>query len=733
VGKKAFGTLARAALAVGLAGGLAACGRGGAPAPAPEVAAAPLIARADLFGEPLRHSAKLSPRGDRIAFIAPRDGAPNVWVVSATAMDEPRPVTDDQDRGVREFWWSQDGANLFYLRASGAGAQLFVAQAAGGEERALTPEGARAEIVGLGPNDPGGIVVTLNRRDTNWPDLYRIDIASGERTLIYRNINNAAVRGFTRFVVDRDNRLRLGLTALPDGGAEVFARQFEGEWRSLFVIPFEDAMASRPIAFEADGRSFLMLDSTGRDRAALVRVDALSGQKTVLGESPRADVVDVWLDPATNAPEAFAAEYLRRDWRALDAEAQADLDYLDQQVAGEVVVTSRSLDDARWIVEESSPTSAPRSYLYDRSDRANRRLTLLFRHRPSLDAAPLQPMTPIEIEARDGLTLVSYLTLPVGSDANGDARPDTPAPLVIAARADPWGRDSHGYDAVHQWLANRGYAVLSVNFRGSAGLGKAFQNAGNREWGGRMQDDLLDAAQWAVETGIAQADRVAIMGGGYGGYAALAGLAFTPDRFRCAVAFSPPADLPALVEQTAAQANAQRDGFYLRVGDVRVAEMRQTLRDRSPVTQAGQIAGPLLLALGGEDSGVSRAALDQIAQSLRARQTPLIYLNYPNEGAQLVRVRNRLSFFAVAEHFLGECLGGRAEPVGAALEGANVQALEGAARAPGLSAFAPRPAAVRAAPAETPASGEAADALKPRFLAEPESGAQSDTAQPATP
>ena len=270
--------------------------------------------------------------------------------------------------------------------------------------------------------------------------MFRYDIATGERTLVQRNANTPGARGFTRFVADSENRLRVGVKALPDGGAEVLVRSLEGAWRSLFNVPAEDALASTPVAIEADGRTFLMLDSTGRDRVNLMRVDMESGVKTVLGESARADVVDVWLDPASNAPEAFAAEYLRREWRALDADAQADLEFLGRQLNGEFNVVSRSRDDGRWIVVEEGPTIPPRSYLYERGDRANRRLSLLFRHHPTLETAPLQPMAPVEIEARDGLTLVSYLTLPIGSDENGDGRPEKPTPLVIAPHGGPWAR-----------------------------------------------------------------------------------------------------------------------------------------------------------------------------------------------------------------------------------------------------------------------------------------------------
>jgi dipeptidyl aminopeptidase/acylaminoacyl peptidase len=421
----------------------------------------------------------------------------------------------------------------------------------------------------------------------------------------------------------------------------------------------------------------------------------------VVGESARADVVDVWLNPATNAPEAYAANYLRRDWRALDPDAQADLDYLDAQLTGDFTVVSRSNDDARWIVVEDSPTTPTRSYLYDRTDREHRRLTLLFRQRPALESAPLQPMTPVEIEARDGLTLVSYLTLPIGSDANGDGRPDHPTPLVIAPHSEAWGRAAFGFDPFAQWLANRGYAVLSVNSRGSTGFGKAFLNAGNREWGGRMQEDLLDALAWAVTNGVAQRDRVALVGAGYGGFAALTGLASTPDQFRCGVSFAGPASLASMLESTPAYYTSYRDQLYLRIGDPRTPEGRQALRDHSPLTRAGQITRPLLLAIGAHDPRTPRGDIDQVAQILRGRLPSLVYLVYPEEGHELVRPQNRLSFFAVMEHFLGSCLGGRIEPVGTAFDGANLQAFDGASTVPGLSAFVRRaPAPPAAAPVE---------------------------------
>ncbi|MBL8544760.1 MAG: S9 family peptidase [Hyphomonadaceae bacterium] len=680
---------------------LVGCDRQGDTAPAPQAAAPPSISRADLFGDPVRQGGQLSPRGDRVAFLAPRDGVQNLWVLSVDAMDEARPVTDDRTRGVRRFFWAQDNATLLFLQDEQGDEnwRLYAVSADGGAQRALTPAGVRAEVLALSPNDPGGAVITLNQRDRAWPDVVRIDIASGERTLLQRNSG-----GFARFVLDRDNRVRLGLRATPDGGAELNAFAPNGRATALFEIPYADALASQPIAFEADGRSFLMFDSTGRDRTALVRVDASTGAKSVLGESTRADVVDAWLDPSTNAPEAFATEYLRREWRALDPEAQADLDFLDRQLTGDFTVVSRSNDDARWIVVEEGPTTPARSLLYDRADRNGRRLTLLFRHRPALDQAPLQPMRPVEIEARDGLTLVSYLTLPIGSDPDSDGRPSQPVPLVIAPHDGPWSRDSYSYSALHQWLANRGYAVLSVNYRGSAGFGKAFLNAGDRAWGGRMQDDLVDAVQWAVSNGVAEADHVAILGNGFGGYATLAALAFAPERFRCGASFGSTGNLFAIVDGAPAW---MREAYYARVGDTRSAAGRQLLRQQSPLFHATRIRNPLLLALGGRDQALARPEADQIAQALRIRRAGITYMVFPDEGRELVRPANRLSYLAVLEHFLGDCLGGRVEPVGAAFEGAAINVYDGAVNVPGLSAFARR---LPPPPAETAPTVESEDA-----------------------
>ena len=678
---------------------VAACGeRAHAPVPVP--AAPDLITRAALFGEAARHDGQLSPRGDRVAFLAPRDGVTNLWVLSVDAMDEARPVTDERERGITNFRWAADGATLLYLRDENGdeNTRLYAVDATDSAPRALTPAGGRAEIIGLSANDPGAVVVSLNERDRGWPDVVRVELANGARTTLLRN---GGPRGYTNVLLDRDNAVRVAVRSRADGSGEVVAFEPRGRTRTLFEIPFVDALSTRLIGFEADGAHFLMLDSSlgqpdtpARDRTALVRVDVASGEKVVLGEGERADVVDVWIDPATGAAEAFATEYLRREWRALNSDSQADIEFLDRSMAGDFTVVSRNADDTRWIVVEESPTTPRRSYLFDRAGPAGRRLTSLFSHRPELQQAALQPMTPVEISARDGTTLVAYLTLPAGSDANGDARPEQPLPLVLLPHDGPWARDSYGFDAMHQWLANRGYAVLSVNFRGSAGFGKAFLNAGNDEWGGRIQEDLADAVEWAVAQRIAEQDRVAIVGSGFGGYAALSGLAFTPDQYRCGASFAAPANLFAMLDLTPSW---QREQFYHRVADARTEAGRQLLRVRSPAFHAGRIRSPLLLAYGVRDPRLTRGETDQVAHAVRLRGI-LTYLTFPDEGRQLVRPQNRLSYLAVLEHFLGDCLGGRVEPVGASFEGAAINVYDGAVNVPGLSAFSRRPAQPAAQP-----------------------------------
>ncbi|MBI1251276.1 MAG: prolyl oligopeptidase family serine peptidase [Alphaproteobacteria bacterium] len=653
-----------------------------------------IIPRAELFGDPARSAAAISPRGDRVAFLAPHQDVLNVWVAPTDAMDQARPVTSLRDRGATKFHWSGDGAFMLYLvDASGEeNAQLFAVDLSSGVSRALTPSGAvRAEIVSITPGAPNDVVVALNDRDPAWRDLYRIDIRTGDRTLLERNTQNIAA-----YVVDRQNAVRLGMRMRADGGVDILKRDARG-WRSFLQIDFAHAVAARVLGFEADSVHFLMLDASERDRAALMRVNIDTGEKTLLGESPRADVIDAWIDPATQTAEAYGAEYLRREWRAITDEAQGDIAYFASELRGDSAVTSRSLDDTRWIIEEEGPQSPGSTWLYDRADPAARKLTLLFRRRPQLEARALQPMIPIEIPTRDGATLVAYYTLPPGADTDGDGKPQAPVATALVVHGGPWRRDSYGFNPAHQWLANRGYLVLSVNFRGSSGFGAEFLNAGNREWGGLMQDDLYDAVQWAIDQSLTAPDRVAILGGSYGGYAAIAALTFSPGRFACGASASGPTNLLTLLDSAPAYWTPYKAELQLRLGDASTPEGRRRLRRYSPAFTPSAIRDPLLLSHGARDVRVPYAETDRFAQALQSRNRSLVYVVFPDEGHGMARPANRLALAALTETFLQSCLRGRAQPLGDELNASSLQAAAGFDLIPELSRH--RRAVSAAAPA----------------------------------
>jgi dipeptidyl aminopeptidase/acylaminoacyl peptidase len=425
-----------------------------------------------------------------------------------------------------------------------------------------------------------------------------------------------------------------------------------------------------------------MLSSVGRDKGALVRVDLATGNQTVVAESAKADIADVWTTPRTREPQAYVVDYLTAEHHPLDPAAGKDIEKLAAAVGPQYEVTSRTMDDRKWVAVVDEPARAMTTYVFDRD---TGKATKLFDQRPELANAPLQPMYGREIRARDGLTLVSYLTLPPGSDSNKDGRPDKPLPLVLNVHGGPWARDSYSFDPEHQWLANRGYAVLSVNYRGSTGFGKAFVNAGNREWAAKMHDDLLDAVDWAVKEKIAQPDKIAIYGGSYGGYATLVGLTFTPDKFACGVDIVGPSNLMTLLASIPPYWKAFYEDMAQRVGDPRTDDGRELLKQRSPLNHVDKIDKPLLIAQGANDPRVKQAESDQIVGAMKAKNLPVTYLVYPDEGHGFARPQNRLAFYAIAESFLSKCLGGSFEPIGKDFDGSSVKVINGADYVPGLA------------------------------------------------
>ncbi|KPF70115.1 peptidase S9 [beta proteobacterium AAP99] len=660
------------------------------PAPIVTVAQGPqLIPRYVLFGNPERAGGSISPDGKWLGFVAPRDGVLNVWVAPADKPGEARPMTNDRRRGIRSFSFAFDGKHILYAQDEGGDEnfQLFAADLASGTARALTPKGSRAGLLGLSERLPGEVLVTVNDRDPKFFDVARIDIASGKRTPVLRNTE------YGGFIADSQLRVRFASKPTADGGTQWFERAAAASgaiapnapfrpFAPMATVPGAEAMTTGPMALSTDGNTLYLRDSRNRNTAALFAMNLRTRAVTLLHEDARADFSGFITHPTTGLVQAAAATYLRDTWRVIDPAIKADIDRLDALAGdGEFGINARTRDDKTWVVNVRKSNESTKVYFYDR---ASGKATLWYDTRPALTGLPLQPMWPVEIKARDGLTLPSYYTLPRIADPDGDGKPNRAVPMVLMVHGGPWARDSYGFNGYHQWLANRGYAVLSVNFRGSTGFGKNFVNAGDRQWGRKMHDDLLDAVNWAAQQGIAQRDRVAILGGSYGGYAALAGVTMTPKDFACGVSIVGPSNLNTLLNSIPPYWTTLRQMFAQRVGDPDTPEGKALLAERSPLSFVDRIERPLLIGQGANDPRVKQAESDQIVKAMQARKIPVTYVLYPDEGHGFARPQNNTSFNAVTEVFLGRCLGGRVEPIGGDLEGSSITIPVGAEVLPGV-------------------------------------------------
>ena len=649
------------------------------PMSTPVHAQADLIPRKHIFGNPTRTSATISPDGRQLAFLAPRDGVLNVWVAPVGAIDRAKAVTADKARPIRSFFWSPDSTRILYVQDKGGNENwmLHGVELSTGKHSTYTDfDKTQVRVVSVSPKVPGAILIGLNNRNPRFHDVHRLDLATGAMTLVRQNDEYAG------FEADWDHNLVFAQRQVDGGGFAVDRLGKDGTATPWTTISADDNLTTRLLSVTADGRTLYMLDSRSRDTGALVAIDLASDTPTVLGASDKADVRGVLTHPATGVAEAYTVNYLKSEWTPVADSIREDIAVLDREARGQWSVTSRSRDHRLWTVMIDRVSEPVAFYLYDRPAK---KLTRLFTTRPELEGKALAPMHPIEIKARDGLTLVAYLSLPPGTDKDGDGVPDQPLPMVLNVHGGPWARDSYGYHSEYQWMANRGYAVLAVNYRGSSGFGKRFMNAAIKEFAGKMHDDLIDAVNWAVDRRITTRDRVAIYGGSYGGYATLTGLAFTPDAFACGVDIVGPSNLVTLIESFPAYWQPFLEAtWYRRVGDPRTEEGRALLMSRSPITKVDRIAKPLLIAQGANDPRVTQKESDQIVAAMKAKDIPVTYLLYPDEGHGFARPENRQSFYAVSEGFLARCLGGRQEPIGDDFKGSSVKVLEGEAFVPGL-------------------------------------------------
>jgi len=629
-----------------------------------------LIPRRTLFDNPTFFGAKISPDGRWISWLAPVDGVLNVWLAPADDVKAGVPVTRTTGRPINWQDWTADGRFLMFLNdeTGDENHHLFVVDPMTCALRDLTP---LANVnVGLSMwslEAPGHVAAKINDREARWHDLYRIDLATGQRTLIWENTQELAEIG-----LDWHLRPRHARSNAPDGGSKLW--RIEGTalrpWRD---VPYEDLITTGAGIFNRSNERVLLQTSIGRETAAYYWHDWATGQETLIAEHPRADCSELVLHPTTYEVDAVAVTAARKEWVHIAPAIAADFALLQARLTGfDFSVQSQTDDNRRWIVVAHKAEQPATYYLLDRDQQS---LTELFRARPALAPYRLAPMHHVQAKSRDGLDLVSYLTLP--ADIKSD-RPPEPLPMVLIVHGGPWSRDSYGYRGDHQWLADRGYAVLSVNYRGSTGFGKAFIAAGEKQHAAKMHDDLIDMVEWAIREGIAQRDKVAIFGGSYGGLAAFIGATFTPEVFCCSVPVVGITNLQTLVESMPPYWAGFAEFFYRSYGDPRTPEGRALLAERSPIHKVDRIKKPMLIFHGANDVRCKVAESDTIVAAMQAKGIPVTYVVYPDEGHGFQKPPNRLSYVAIAEAFFARHLGGACEPVGRDFDGSSHEVRAGA-------------------------------------------------------
>ncbi len=610
----------------------------------------PLIPRAVLFGNPEKVSPKLSPDGRRLAWIAP-DGNDvlQVWV-KTIGRDDDRIITADKTRGIRQYEWAENSKILLYLQDADGDENWHVhgVDLASGNVRDFTPKaGVQARITATDPDVPDQVLVSLNERDPQLHDVYRLDVNTGELTLDTKNPGDVA-----GFAADPDFRIRAAQVVTPEGGTEIRIRETpDSDWKSWIKVGPDEILGF--VDFTADGQSAILLSSIGSDTARVVERSIATGEERVIAASDEVDAEAVMVHPTRHVVQAVGFAPGRLRWEVVDPSVRDDFEGIAALAEGDLSVVNRDQADANWLVAFNSDRGPIRYHAWDRRAR---RGTFLFVHQPKLEGLALAAMEPVVIPARDGLTLHAYLTVPPGVEPKS-------LPMVLLVHGGPWARDRWGTNPQAQWFANRGYACLMVNFRGSTGYGKSFLHAADKQWGRTMHDDLLDAVAWAVDRGVADPDRVAIFGGSYGGYAALAALTFTPEAFACGVDIVGPSNLRTLIASIPPYWRPMRALFDVRMGNVDDPADAALIEAASPLFQADRIVRPLLIGQGANDPRVKQAESEQIVAAIAENGGQATYVLYPDEGHGFARPENRIDFYARAEAFLAEHLGGRAEPM----------------------------------------------------------------------
>lgn len=613
------------------------------------------------FGDADCTAVTLSRDGLRIACLERRAGVLNLIVRPVNALEDAAQLTRETSRSLMPVLvWGGTGQHVIIFRDLDGreNYRAFSVNVETGAEIALTPgDGVRAWCLGYSPSFPAKLLFGLNARDRRFFDVFSVDIITGQGEVIFENTR------FSKLHTDRNFVVRFGERVRADGSAEILEARSNADWLPFLEIPAADVLTTRLDRLAVDGQSAFLLDSRGRDKTALYELHLATHTATLLIQDPHADITDVVYDPATQRPLVALATALRQHWHTIVPAFGYDLDQLFAEAGdAELEIIDIADDMNRYLVFVDRSNAAGEFWLYQPGSRS---VVKLFKNRSNLDGLSLRPMQAVTITATDGLKLPSYLTLPEDKFRHG--------PMVLLIHGGPYDRDRWGYSAMHQWLVSRGYAVLSVNFRGSTGFGKAFVNASDREWGGRMQDDLSDGVAWAVQHGYADPARVGVAGVSYGGYAALMGAAQTPEKFACVVAISGPSNLITFIESIPTYWHSWFAAITSRLADPSTGEGRTWLTERSPSTHVNRIVRPMLLVQGLNDVRVKPQESERIVQALQDRGVPVTYLTFSDEGHFFARQENRIALSAVMEAFLAQHLGGAAEPLDEAFVGSGIR------------------------------------------------------------
>ncbi|MCX5752907.1 MAG: S9 family peptidase [Candidatus Krumholzibacteria bacterium] len=602
-----------------------------------------LIPTGVLFGNPTRTMPCISPDAKKLSYVAPYNGVLNIWVKTIGRTDD-RAITRDADRGISKYFWAYDNKHILYFQdlAGTDNWRLYGIDVDTGEICVFSPfVSLKVGVVAYSKRFPREFIIQMNKENRGFTDAYRLDVETGALVMAAKNPGNVV-----RWIPDNDLVVRGALVSEPQGGSDLIVRKGENSpWVKVCSWNSEDRMSSGALRFTRDGAGIYCFDARGFNTGRLVEINIVDGSVTAIAEDPESEIVSAFFQVDTYEMQAVAFEREHIEWAILDNSLRSDFDAVAKLDRGDFRFMSTDASDSTWVLGFNKDDGPVSYFLYDRRTKQG---TFLFDEQPDLRNYRLARMEPVSFKARDGLEIHGYITYPAGGKRQN-------LPLVLLVRPDPWTRDYWGFNPEVQWLASRGYACLQVNFRGCRGYGKDFSNAGNKEWGGKMQDDLEDGVQWAVSEGIANPKRMAIFGSSFGGYAALVGLTSTPDLFRCGVDISGPSDLLGWLAARTAGYAEYKSFFYELVGNPETdADM---LRSRSPLFAVDRIRAPLLVVQGGHDPFTPNADAERIVAALKKSGVPCEFIYLPDEGRGISKPQNRMKFWESAEGFLSEYLG----------------------------------------------------------------------------